>query len=311
MSNTQSLSSRQDGAFHQPAYPTLRWPRPCRYRVLRWRDRLIPWQARHFYYHHEQQVSIGARFSLGVVTGHILYLLVHTVAMILGIPFLFPTDALQSAAMLIPGLSSIAHRISLARGKRLYHTGEIADELMLLADGYGRLCMEQEQSRCMTVGLVAPGDLFGEEALLDVPERESAFEAVLQSQIDIIPRVAFTAYVSENPALLRAVTIHLAQRLLAQQRHMARLAFEPLEQRLAWILLELAHAVNPVNPVETDQMSIPIYHKDLAAVLGVWRETITATLNRWANDGLIAQQPGHIILKNIARLRDIADDSSS
>lgn len=57
-------------------------------------------------------------------------------------------------------------------------------------------------------------------------------------------------------------------------------------------------------------MSIPIYHKDLAAMLGVWRETITATLNRWANDGLIEQQPGHILLKDIARLHTLADDAN-
>ena len=307
------LASEQQGSFAgpaQPAYPMLRWLGMRRFRVLRWRDRLIPWQARHFYYRHEQQARIGTHLSLGVITGHLFYLLVHLIADTRGISFLFPPNYLQSAAMLIPGLSLIARRITLQRGKRLYHTGEIADELMLLVDGYGRLCMEQEQGRCMTVGLVSPGDVFGEEALLDVPERESSFEAVLPSRIDIIPRAAFTAYINNNPALLLAVTTHFAQRLLTQQRHMARLAFEPLDQRLAWILLELSQAIRSTTTSDSDDMSIPIYHNDLAAMLGVWRETITATLNRWANDGLIEQQPGHILLKDIARLRTLADDAS-
>ncbi|MEO8973994.1 MAG: Crp/Fnr family transcriptional regulator [Ktedonobacteraceae bacterium] len=294
--------------FARPPHPIVCWLGKRRLRVLRWRDRHIPWQMRHFYYHHKNKARIGTRVSLGLITGHFLCLILHTVTDMLGLPLLFPSDVLQAGAMLIPGFSSIAQRITLQRGKRLYHTGEAANEIMVLVEGYGRLCMEHEANKCLTVGLVAPGDLFGEEALLDVPERESAFEAVLQSQVDIIARAAFTTFVSDNPALLRTITVHLAQRLLTQQRHMARLAFEPLEQRLAWILLELASATGTMN---TSEPTIPIYHKDLAAVLGVWRETITATLNRWAIEGLIAQQPGHLVLKDTARLHKLADDTNN
>ncbi len=144
---------------------------------------------------------------------------------------------------------------------------------MLLVEGYGRLCLEREDGRRLTVGLIAPGELFGEEALLDVPERESAFEAILNSQIDVIPREAFTRTVKENPALLWNVNAHLAQRLR-----------EP---------------------------TIPLFHKDLAAVIGVSRETVTATLNRWGTTGLTAQRPGHIILKDINRLRNMAEDADA
>ena len=309
MGTTYALSDKQFMSierFDKPSSPARRGSGRYRLRLLRWRDQHIPWQMRHFYYHHENNARFSTRFSLGIIVGHFVFLILHTIAGIIGLPLLLPGDALQAGAMLIPGLSSIAQRIRLQRGKRLYHTGEPADEIMVLVEGYGRLCMEHEANKCLTVGLVAPGDLFGEEALLDVPERESAFEAVLQSQVDIIAREAFTTFVSDNPALLRTITMHLAQRLLTQQRHMARLAFEPLEQRLAWIVLELASATGIMN---TGEPTIPIYHKDLAAVLGVWRETITATLNRWAAEGLIAQQPGHIILKDTAHLHQLADDT--
>ncbi len=121
-------------------------------------------------------------------------------------------------AILLPASKFSARRISLSRRKLLYQTNQPAHELMLLVEGYGRLCLEREDGRRLTVGLIAPGELFGEEALLDVPERESAFEAILNSQIDVIPREAFTRTVKENPALLWNVNAHLAQRLRMQQR---------------------------------------------------------------------------------------------
>ena len=306
-----TVNTIQNSSFtglDKPPHPPLRWLGHHRLRALRLRDRFVPWQVRHFYYHHESQARLGTRFGIGLALGQLLTLALRATADLLGLSITFPLDVIQAGAMLAPGLRSVAHRISLPRGKLLYQADQPADEVMLLIEGYGRLCMEQEDGRRLTVGLVAPGDLFGEEALLDVPERESTFEAVLNSQIDVIRREEFTRLVNENPTLLRSVTEHLAQRLLTQQRHMVRLAFEPLERRLAWILLQLAAATGPLDSTEP---TIPIYHKDLAAVLGVWRETITATLNRWANDGLITQHPGHITLKDIKRLQKMAEDTVS
>jgi CRP/FNR family cyclic AMP-dependent transcriptional regulator len=287
--------------IHTPLHTTLRWLGPGRRSVLRLRDRAIPWQLRHFYYHHEAKALLGTQLSLGLLLGHALHLLLQTT------PALFrsPLELLYAGSLLVPGLKFAARRISLPRGKILYQADQPANDVMLLVTGYGRLCMDYGDGRKLTVGLVAPGDLFGEEALLDNPERESSFEAVLQSEIDIITREEFTRVVNENHSLLRAVTEHLAQRLLTQQRHMVRLAFEPVEKRLAWILLQLAAATGGDDRAEP---TIPIYHKDLAGVLGVWRETITAMLNRWASEGLISQQPGQITLKDIKRLQKIADD---
>ena len=285
-------------APNQHIHATLRWSGPLRLPILRLRDRLVPWQMRHFYYRHESQAKLGARFSVALTLAHVLSIALHALVAL-------PIDIVQSLAIVIPGLKSSSRQINLARGKLLYQIDEPAAEVMLLSAGYGRLCMEQEDGRRLTVGLVAPGDLFGEEALLDEPKRESAFEAVLDSQVEIVTRADFTRLLQENPALMWSITEHLAKRLLTQQHHMVRLAFEPLEQRLAWILLELAAANGTLASTEP---SIAIYHKDLAAVLGVWRETITATLNRWSSDGLIEQHARHITLKDVQRLRQLAED---
>lgn len=176
---------------------------------------------------------------------------------------------------------------------------------MFLVEGYGRLCLEHEDGRRITVGLVAPGDLFGEEAFLDIPERKCAFEAVLNSQIDAIPCEEFTRMVTDFPSLLWRIAEHLAQRLLTQQRHMIRLAYTPLERRLAWMLLQLAASTGPLSSAGA---TLTVYHKDLASILGVRRETVTAMLGRWGTDGLITQLPGRLILQDINQLREKAEE---
>lgn len=311
MGNVKTTTIDHVSIFHQPAHVTLQWLGILRRRhILRLRDRFVPWQMRHFYYHHEMETLLSMHISviaISVMFSHFIILIVCFISKLLGSSLAISPDILPAGAMFTPGFTSLARRISLARSKELYHAGQAAEELMVLVEGYGRLCMEHGDGRCLTVGLVAPGDLFGEETLLDEPERESTFEAVLNCQIDVIAREDFTKLVNNNPLLLRTVMEHLAQRLLTQQRHMALLAFEPLERRLAWILITLATATKTLHMPEP---TIPIYHKDLAAMLSVWRETITATMNRWSNEGLVVQHPGQIVLKDIDRLQKLADEAS-
>jgi CRP-like cAMP-binding protein len=304
MNKANIIQNEHHTGFQDLPQPPLFWLGPHRLRLLRMRDRLVPWQMRHFYYHHEAKARAGALLGMALLLSHTFALTVQAVANIFGPAVLHPV-ILHIEAFFVPGLQSLARRIRVARGTLLYQQAQPANDLMILAQGYGRLCREHGDGRRLTVGLVSPGDLFGEEALLDEPERESSFEAILNSQVDIVSRDDFTAFVNKHPDMLRSVTAHLVQRLLAQQRQMIRLAFEPLERRLSWILLQLATANGTISQPEP---ALPVYHKELAAVLGVWRETVTAMLNRWCNEGLIAQRPGLIILKDVARLQHMAED---
>ena len=108
-----TISTIELHSFSQPVHPTLHWLGQHRLRVLHVRDRLIPWQLRHFYYHHEVQTCMGVRLSLGITIGHLFGLVLQTIANICRLPYVFPPDVFQAGAILIPGLSSIARRISL------------------------------------------------------------------------------------------------------------------------------------------------------------------------------------------------------
>jgi CRP-like cAMP-binding protein len=305
MNKISIIQNDHNSGFQEMPHPPLFWMGPYRLRLLRLRDRIVPWQVRHFYYHHEAEAQVGALLSIALLFSHVLTLALQAVAGVAGYPGLLRSGILHGGGLFASGLKSLARRVRVARGTLLYREAQPANELMVLVEGYGRLYVEHEASRRLTVGLVGPGDLFGEEALLDEPERESSFEAILNSQVDVVTREDFMTFVTEHPAMLRSITEHLAQQLLAQQRHMIRLAFEPVERRLSWILLQLATANGTIS---TTEPNVPIYHKELAAVLGVWRETITATLNRWNNEGIIAQRPGHVILKDLARLQQMAEE---
>src|SRR5436309_3498519 len=178
--NKMSIIQNDDyNGFKELRPPPLFWLGPYRLRLFRLRDRIVPWQVRHFYYHHEAEAQVGIVLSVTLLFSHVLTLALQTVVGVVHYPSLLRSSILHGGALFAPGLKSLARRVHVARGMLLYRETEPADKLMVLVEGYGRLCVEHEGSRRLTVGLVGPGDLFGEEALLDEPERESSFEAIL------------------------------------------------------------------------------------------------------------------------------------
>ncbi len=122
MNTAKTIEGYDFADFHEPPHLALRWLGPQRLRVLRLRDRLVAWQMRHFYYRHESQARLGARLSVGLVLGHMLTLALRAVANAigLGLPMTFPLDIIQAGALLVPGLTRSARRMSLAGGKSLY-----------------------------------------------------------------------------------------------------------------------------------------------------------------------------------------------
>jgi CRP-like cAMP-binding protein len=214
MNKASIIQNEHHAGFQRLPQPPLLWLGSHRLRLLRMRDRIVPWQMRHFYYHHEVKARAGALLGIALLLGHMFALTVQAIANIFGPAILHPV-ILHIEALFVSGLQSLARRIRVARGTLLYQQAQPANDLMILAEGYGRLCIEHEDGRRLTVGLVSPGDLFGEETLLDEPERESSFEAILNSQVDIVSYDDFTAFVNKHPDMLRSVTAHLAQRLLA------------------------------------------------------------------------------------------------
>src|SRR5437660_1647048 len=99
MSITSTIEFDSFSTFSEPVYPTLHWLGYHRHTILHLRDRLLPWQMRHFYYHHKTSARLGAHFSMGITLGHLLTLVLRSIAEIPGFSFAFPVEIIQASGM--------------------------------------------------------------------------------------------------------------------------------------------------------------------------------------------------------------------
>src|SRR3990172_7941202 len=94
----------------------------------------------------------------------------------------------------------------------------------------------------------------------------------------------------------------LADRLKQAEETIESLAFRDVPERLALLLVRLAEAYGEPHG-QGRRLALRFTHQDLASMIGATRETVTNVLTKFRDDGLIAIDERHIVIRDLAKLR--------
>jgi len=98
-----------------------------------------------------------------------------------------------------------------------------------------------------------------------------------------------------------SLLVALSQRLRRTSQLVNDAAFFDVRARLARILLELAQAEDPENP---DRVVPRLTQAELAAMVGVTRESINKWLRFYERRGTLARRGGRLVVVDPQRLLD-------
>jgi len=183
-------------------------------------------------------------------------------------------------------------------GSTFYRPRQPARELYFLEEGMVRLVAEDPSGREVTVAVVEAGGVFGEASLIPADRYGHAAVALTPATVFHLPAAVVTALMHESRELSE-----LMARLLLERRHrgdawlVATRRSRPRE-KLARLLLELAR--------ETEEgMVVAMGHRELAAILGLARETVSRLLARMYHEGLVETAFRRVILRDPAGLEEL------
>ena len=204
------------------------------------------------------------------------------------------------------GIDRLAKTVEVVRVPRrgdVWVAGEPDARVYLVRSGVVKLHTVVDGTRELTLAFHAKGSLIGEEALLlDGPRRDSA-EAYVSAELYAIP-------VSELRARGDSVGFPVAQ-LLAERRawleqRLAVLLFKNAHTRLAWTLLELARTFG-VRDSRGTIVNLKLTHKELAAMIGATRETVSFAIVDLRKQGLVLTEGKRVILLDPLALEAMID----
>jgi CRP-like cAMP-binding protein len=186
--------------------------------------------------------------------------------------------------------ASLAGEVSQYRQKQnIYTQGEPAETLFYIQKGGVRLSTRRNNRPAAVTAILGVGDFFGELCLGDYPLRMSTAVALTASSIRTIRKDNILQMISGENETSRSLLAHLLSRVKSYRDHVADLLTCSAEQRLAHVLLQLAHlGKNGRTGVKLPHLT----DKVLAEMVGTTRSRINAFMNQFRKQGFISNAEG-------------------
>lgn len=155
-------------------------------------------------------------------------------------------------------------------------------------------------------GIYGPGDFIGQLSLLfkEGTNIESA-TVIEDAEVCEIPKEDFMKLIYGNRVVANKFIDMISHDLIDMRDQMMHMAFAPVRQRVAKVLLELHGKVIVKNKINS---GIDIPREDFAGIIGTATETAIRMLSKFKDEGLISMGTGRkLILLDKNRLRRIAN----
>lgn len=203
---------------------------------------------------------------------------------------------------MIQGLASVASVRSYDTGEALFHEGERADGLHIVAEGQVKVCRYGADGREQILHVFAGVDPCGEVAMFEGGTFPATAEALAPSRTLFILRTDFLRLAEKRPDLLLNMLAVLSRRLRRFVDMIDDLALKEVSTRLARHLLELSREAGGKEEIELTTSKVM-----LAARLGAVAETLSRTFARMQRKGLIEMDGRRVLLRNKSGLKKLAE----
>ncbi|MFZ0981246.1 MAG: Crp/Fnr family transcriptional regulator [Candidatus Acidiferrales bacterium] len=196
--------------------------------------------------------------------------------------------------------TSLGGKVSRYRKKQnIYAQGAPAYTLFYIQEGGVRLTTKTKYQPSAVTAILGVGDLFGELCLAGYPLRMSTAVALTASSIRTINKAKMLVLLRKRNKTSNSLVAYLLSSVKKYRDHVADLLTSSAEQRLARVLLQLAHLDKRGPPVS----EIPILsHQVLAEMVGTTRPRVNLFMNRFRTQGFISYDGGLEVRQSLRKV---------
>ena len=188
----------------------------------------------------------------------------------------------------------------------IFMEGDPATWLCVVKSGRVKILKHSKTGKDVVLELLGRGEVFGGVAVIERRPYPATAQAVEPTVILKIPAGAIIAAAERSPSIIREMALMIGRRLRAAHDSLKSLAVDAVEARLAAMLIRLAEREG--TKVRHGLM-LPFHltRQSLADMTGTTVETAIRIVSRWLKEGLLLDEGGHLVLKDVEALRTLAE----
>ena len=193
---------------------------------------------------------------------------------------------------------------TIKKGDPIFEEGESVNGVYCVTVGVCKLSKLSPNGKDQIVKLVKPGELLGQRSMIsDEPANLSAV-ALEDMEVCFIPRSEVLKMFDENNQFSMNMMKTICGDLKETSDHMISISQKTVKERLAETLIYLDESF---GKNEDGSLRIQLSREELAGMVGTATESCIRLLSDFNKIGLIELIGKKIVIKNINKLRRIAD----
>lgn len=180
-------------------------------------------------------------------------------------------------------------RLAVPRKRLFFSQGKPAKHLFFIRSGHVKLFVLSKQRKEAVIGLLGPGDVFGEWCVSGHIRQLANAVAVTDCVVTRIHKNDVLSAMQKNEVFANFLIGHLLRRNRTVEENLVDLMFNSTEKRLARALLQVARFGKTEGPL----LTVPKINQDtLAALIGSTRQQVNMLMNRFKKLGFITYNEG-------------------
>lgn len=198
----------------------------------------------------------------------------------------------------------VRSRRPLAGGDTLFRVGQPMASLYVAREGAFKTVATDAEGEQQVIGFHLPGELMGLDAMGSGQHACDA-EALTRASVCEIPLAELESICRQVPGLQRQLMRVIGQGIQRDQAHLEMMGKRQAPERLALFLHGLSERYRQIGQTG-DEIQLPMSRQDIASYLGLVIETVSRTLTRLQEEGVIAVRGRRVSIVDRARFDALA-----
>ena len=170
--------------------------------------------------------------------------------------------------------------------------GGSGDGLLFLLAGQLQVVDVTEDGRAIGLRMLAPGDFFGEIALINNTTRSASVVATSEVMVAFLPAPVALHLFSHSPSVARHILSHLADKIQRDSEFRSLLSINNTAKRI-YTYINLMQKPQPDAPPVVENLPT---HQDIANMINTSRETVTRALLALTQQGIVQKDSRRLII---------------
>ena len=205
----------------------------------------------------------------------------------------------------IDALFSVTRTKRLAPREELFHKGDEGSQVYLVLRGTLKALTTSDEGDDVVFSIMSVGELVGEIAFLGSPTRTATVTAIAESELLVIDRGDFLAFLKTHPEAAIKLMAVLAGRIKRISELVEDTLFLNLPIRLAKKLVHYASIYGETTDAGV-RIDLKLSQEEWGDLVGATRESINKQMRAWTEEGIVVTDHGYVTLRKPEALENLA-----